>query len=152
MASAPFRFDRTWRFDVTVDELWDAFADTARCPAIWPWLRDFSATALTSGGRADFRVRPPLPYSLSFVVTLDEVVRPERIDTTVGGDVRGPASLVLARTAEGGARARITWSLELVRPGLRRVEPIARRPMVWGHDLVVARGVRQFRQRALPAG
>lgn len=147
--SAPFQFDRTWRFDATVDELWDAFNDTSAYPAIWPWLRDFSATRLERGGMADFRVRPPLPYSLHFVVTMDDVVRPEHVTASVGGDVRGPASLVLSTTADGGSQARITWSLELVRPALRRVEPVVRRPMTWGHDLVVALGVRQFRRRVL---
>jgi hypothetical protein len=147
--SAPFRFDRTWRFDATVDELWDAFADTSTYPAIWPWLRDFSSGPLEPGVGADFRVRPPLPYSLHFAVMLDEVVRPERVVASVAGDVRGPASLVLSPTADGGSLARVTWSLELVRPTLRRVEPLARRPMIWGHDLVVAIGVRQFRRRAL---
>jgi hypothetical protein len=149
VGAAPFRFDRAWRFDVTVDELWDGFADTSTYPSIWPWLRDFSASALATGGGADFRVRPPLPYSLHFVVALDEVVRPESVVATVGGDVKGPASLVLSPTADGGAQARITWSLEIVRPGLRRVEPLARRPMVWGHDLVVAMGLRQFERRVL---
>lgn len=148
MGSAPFRFDRTWRFDVTVEELWDGFADTSAYPAIWPWLRDFSASGLETGGGADFRVRPPLPYSLHFVVTLDEVVRPERVVATVGGDVHGPASLILSPTV-GGAQARITWSLELVRPSLRRIEPAVRRPMIWGHDLVVAMGLRQFERRVL---
>lgn len=147
--SAPFEFDRTWRFDVSVDELWGAFNDTSAYPSIWPWLRDFSATPLESGGAADFRVRPPLPYTLHFVVTLDDVVRPEHVRASVGGDVRGPASLVLSPTAEGGSQARITWSLELVRPMLRRIEPVARRPMIWGHDAVVALGVRQFRRRVL---
>lgn len=146
---APFRFDRTWRFDATVDELWEAFSDTSAYPVIWPWLRDFSATPLESGGAADFRVRPPLPYSLHFVVTLDDVVRPERVIATVGGDVRGPATLVLSPTAEGGSQARITWALELIRPTLRRAVPIVRLPMTWGHDLIVAMGVRQFRRRVL---
>lgn len=148
--SAPFRFDRTWRFDATVDELWEAFNDTSAFPAIWPWLRDFSATPLESGGTAAFRVRSPLPYSLRFVVALDDVVRPERVIASIGGDVRGPATLVLSPTADGGSQARITWSLELIHPVLRRVEPIARRPMTWAHDRVVARGLRQFRRQVLP--
>jgi hypothetical protein len=149
VATAPFRFDRTWRFDATVDDLWDAIADTHTYPAIWSWLRDFACGPLAVGTAARFRVQPPLPYSLHYVVTVDDVVTGQRIDATVAGDVRGPAQLVLTPTADGGSQARITWSLELVRPALRRIEPIARRPMTWGHDLVVAIGVRQFRRTAL---
>jgi hypothetical protein len=149
--TAPFRFDRTWRFDATVNELWDAIADTRTYPAIWSWLREFDCGPLVVGTAASFTVQPPLPYSLHFVVTVDEVVPHERIDASVAGDVRGPAQLLVTPTADGGSQARITWSLELVRPTLRRVEPLARRPMIWGHDLVVAIGVRQFRRTALRA-
>jgi hypothetical protein len=149
VGTAPFRFDRAWRFDVSVDELWEAIADTGAYPALWSWLRDFQAAPIEIGAAATFTVQPPLPYSMHFVVTVDDVVVGERIDATVGGDVRGPARLVVTPIEGGGAQARITWSLELVRPVLKRVEPVARRPMTWGHDLVVAIGVRQFRRAAL---
>lgn len=143
---AAFRFDRAWRFDVHVDELWGAITDTATYPRIWSWLDEFESSPLAPGGVARFRVRPPLPYSLWFVVTVDEVVSHERVTATVGGDVRGPAELVVLPTADGASQARIWWNLELVRPVLRRLEPVARQPMIWGHDLVVSRGVRQFRR------
>lgn len=146
---APFRFDRTFEFAVTAEELWDVLADTTSYPRIWSWLDDFQASALVSGGRATFRVRPPLPYSLGFVVTIDDVERAEHVHATVGGDVRGPARLVLSASATGGSRARITWELELVRPLLARLGPIGRRAMIWGHDIIVSRGIRQFVGRGL---
>jgi len=132
-----------------VPELWDAFADTSTYPNIWSWLKDFQGGPLEPGTVATFRVRPPLPYSLRFVVTIDEVDVLERVAVTVGGDVKGDAQLVLTPTAEGGSQARIAWELELVRPALKRIEPVARRPMVWGHDLVVAQGLRQFRRTVI---
>src|SRR5438132_12425021 len=117
---APFRFDRSWRFDVPVDALWEAFADTSVYPALWPWLDDFDAGPLAPGTVARFRVRPPLPYSLRFVVTVDDVIEHECVRATVDGDVRGSAELTVTPTAEG-CQARITWSLALQRPGLVRI-------------------------------
>ena len=145
---APFGFDRTWRFDVPVDRLWSAVADTASFPTIFRWLDDYDAGPLEPGTVASFRVRPPLPYSLHFIVTVTDVVTHQRVEARVGGDVRGVAQLLVLGT-EQGSQARLCWDLELVRPALRRVAPIARQPMKWGHDLVVASGVRRFRRTAL---
>ena len=148
MTPPPFRFDRSWRFDATLDELWDALADTAAYPSIFSWLRDYDAGPLAPGTVARFRVQPPLPYSLHLVVTVVEVVEQSLVRTRVSGDVRGQAELAVTGI-EGGSLARLCWDLELVRASLVRVQPVARRPMIWGHDVVVAMGVRQFRRKAL---
>lgn len=146
---APFRFDKSWRFDVPVEQLWDVLADTSAYPRWWSWLDDYEAGPLEAGSIARFRVRPPLPYALWFTVTIDEVVPCERVATTVSGDAAGPAELVVSPTGDGGSQARLVWSLELQRPLLVRLERIARPAMVWGHDAIVSMGIRQFRRKAL---
>jgi hypothetical protein len=133
---------------VSVDELWEALADTTAYPSVFSWLRDYEAGPLRPGTAARFRVQPPLPYSLHLVVSIVEVVDRSLVRTRVGGDVRGDADLAVAGV-DGGSTARLRWDLELVRPSLVRIQPVARRPMIWGHDLVVARGVRQFRRKVL---
>jgi hypothetical protein len=148
VTAAPFRFDRSWRFDATADELWDSLADTGAYPAVFSWLRDYQAGPLEAGTVARFRVQPPLPYSLHLVVTVLDVVDRRLVRARVDGDVRGEADLAVASTGDGST-ARLRWDLELIRPSLARVEPVARRPMIWGHDLVVAMGVRQFRRKVL---
>ena len=142
---APFRFDRTWHFDVSLERLWGAVADTEAYPRVWPWLDDFQTGPLSVVTVARFRVRPPLPYRLQFTVQVDDVVEYEHVSARVGGDVEGPARLDLAPTPTGSS-ARLTWELELRRPSLARVEPLVRPVMILGHNLVVARGVRQFRR------
>jgi hypothetical protein len=102
------------------------------------------------GTTARFAVRPPLPYTLRFEVHVDQVVAGERVAATVGGDVCGEARLEVA-PAGSGSTARLAWTLELERPALRRLGRVARPAMVWGHDWIVARGVRQFTERALGA-
>lgn len=145
---APFRFDRSWRFDVPLDDLWAAVVDTSSFPAIFSWLRDFESGPVLPGTVATFRVQPPLPYSLHLVVTVVDVIDGGLVRTRVDGDVRGEAELAVAGV-DGGSTARLRWDLELVRPSLVRVEPVARRPMIWGHDVVVAMGIRQFKRRVL---
>lgn len=146
----PFRFDRAWDFDgVTVERLWAAVSSPQRFPLWWSWLDDADLpTRLEPGVVARFTVRPPLPYTLRFAVAIDDVVPGCRVDATVDGDVAGPASLEVAATG-GGSSARLVWTLDIRRPALARVERVARPAMVYGHDLVIALGVRQFRRRAL---
>lgn len=144
----PFHFDREWRFEVPVEELWAVLQRTGDYPRWWPWLRRFEAGPLEVGAVASFTVQPPLPYSLSFVVTVLEVVDCERVTARVGGDVTGEATLTVGRIGHG-SRARLAWDLRLGRASLVRLERLIRPFMVWGHDVVVALGVRQFRRRAL---
>jgi uncharacterized protein YndB with AHSA1/START domain len=143
-----FEFDRSWRFDVPVEQLWDALAATDDYPRWWSWLDHYEAGPLEAGTVATFRVRPPLPYTLSFSVTVDEVIPKQRVIATVGGDVEGPARLEIEAVA-AGSRARLSWELALRHRFLARIEPVARPAMLWGHDVVVSMGVRQFRRTAL---
>lgn len=147
----PFTFDRRWRFDVPVADLWAAVSRVERFPEVWSWLDHFEAEGLRPGATARFSVRPPLPYRLHVTVVVDEV-EPERcVTVTIGGDIEGPARLEVAPLDSGGSEARLAWTLRLRRPALVRLERLARPAMVWGHDTVVAIGVRQFRRRALGA-
>ena len=146
---APFEFDRRWRFDVGVGELWDAVSRIEEFPRWWSWLDGFEADGLHPGATARFSVRPPLPYRLHVTVAVDEVDEGGLVAVTIGGDVAGPARLEVAPLGDGASEARLVWTLRLQRPALVRLERIARPAMVWGHDTVVALGVRQFRRRAL---
>lgn len=144
----PFVFDRSWRFDCPADRLWERLADTDEFPTWWSWLDAFESEGLRPGGRTRFSVRPPLPYRLHLEVVVDEVRPCERVVTTVGGDLSGPARLELVPDGDA-TTARMVWSLELRRPLLVAAERVARPVMVWGHDRVVDLGVEQFRRRVL---
>jgi hypothetical protein len=93
-------------------------------------------------------VRAPVPYALSFSVSLREVVPPRCVVAAVSGDLEGPARLdVVAQP--GGSEARMSWVLEVRAPLLRAAALVARPLMNWGHNWVVDTGVRQFRREAL---
>jgi hypothetical protein len=139
----PFRFDRTWRFDVSDDRLWDAVSDTSRFPEWFPWLEADHLGPLTTGTVARFRIDPPLPYRLNLVVSVVAVEEGRSVDTEVSGDLVGPARLEVAPDGDG-ATARLVWSLVVQRPALSLLERVARPVMVWGHDAVVSRGLDRF--------
>jgi hypothetical protein len=147
--SAPFTFDRRWDFAVPPDELWATLSRTDEYPDWWSWLREFDADGLEQGATARCVIRAPLPYALRFTVHVHQAVKAELVDTVIHGDLEGPARLEIAPSGPGGSTARLTWALVLRDPVLRRLAVVGRRAMTWGHDRVVASGLRQFEQRAL---
>ena len=152
---SPFRFDRSWHFAVTPDELWTTLSHTERYREWWPWLRSFTLDAehgdddaLTTGRLANVVIQAPLPYQLHCRVHVDDAVREERLVTTVEGDLAGPARLEL-RPADGGTEARLAWTFELQAPLLRALALLGRPAMAWAHDRIVERGLVQFEGHAL---
>ena len=146
--SAPFRFDRSWSFDVPPSDLWTAISRTEDFTTWWPWLRHFDLDTLAEGATARCVVQAPIPYRLRFRVRVRRVIPLELIDTVVSGDLAGPARLEVA-PHELGSSVRLKWEVELRDPVLRVSSLIARPVMEWGHNWVVDTGVRQFRRRAL---
>lgn len=144
----PYEFDRSWRFDVPRDELWDVFAGTERYRRWWSWLREFDSPALEPGAVARCVIGPPLPYALHLRIAVTGVEPGESLTADVDGDLAGPARLDVDEAGTGSV-ARLSWSLEPRRPLLRRASRVARPVLEWGHNWVVANGVQQFRHRAL---
>lgn len=140
--------DREWTFPATTERVWDALADVSSYPQWWPWLRRFEAVGLVEGDVWLCTVQPPLPYSLTFTITIDSVETGRRIDATLNGDLRGTAHLELGEL-ESGSGLRLVSSLTPARRPIailtRLAGPVAR----WGHDWVLDTGARQFRTHGL---
>ena len=141
----PFPFDRS--FDLTADptSIWRILERTDNYPEWWSWLETFRADGLKPG-TVHAVIRSPLGYRLRVDITVAEVVAPRLLSTEVTGDLAGPARLELAPNG-AGSRARLTWDLELRQPLLRRVA-VARPMMVWAHDRIVERALRDFQRYA----
>lgn len=142
------RSDRTYRFDHQPEHVWDALGRVDAYRTWWPWLRRFEADGLVAGDRWQCAVRPPVPYTLRFVVTLDHVDAPQRITATVSGDLAGDAAVSIQPT-DAGCDVRLTSSLAPTGQPLRGVMRMTPWLGRFGHDWVLDVGLRQFRRRAL---
>jgi hypothetical protein len=137
--------------------MWAVLEQTGDFRRWWPWLRELSGDGLVPGGRNVCVVRAPIPYTLRFTVTVRELVPGRFVVADVDGDLAGPARLEIGPADEpnpaeepgGGTTVRLTWEMELRRPVLRTAARFGRPVMEWGHDWVVANGMRQFLGRAL---
>ncbi len=143
------RSDQRHPFAVPPEELWTAMERVDAYRSWWPWLHAFDAVSLTEGEVWSATVRPPLPYRLRFDLTLHDVVRPHHVSAEVTGDLRGTARIEVAQVG-GGSSLHVVSDLApanaLLRSVMRLAPPVAR----FGHDWVLATGLRQFRDRALP--
>ena len=141
------RSDQTHVVDRSVGDVWAAICRTDDFRSWWPWLRRLEAEGVIEGDEWRCTVQPPLPYSLRFVVGIDEVVDETRVSATVHGDIVGTADVRLW-SVDDGCAVRLASVLEPSNRALKVVSTVAPRAARFGHDWVIRTGLTQFRRRA----
>ena len=142
------RSDRTFDFTVGPDQLWSALTSVERYRTWWPWLRRFEGTTFVQGAHWRCAVRAPLGYPVRFEVVLSDVVPGRSAAAAVTGDIAGSARLDVAATDGGGSRLRLQSALASKRWLLRAIAFLAPPVARFGHDRLLEKGVRQFRDEA----
>jgi len=146
--ASPFQFDRTWELDVTPERFWATISRTGEYRDWWPWLRRFDAEGMKEGARWEAVIQSPLPYALQVQLVLDEVVPAERLSAVVSGDLDGRAGLTL-RANGTGTDVDVEWQMQPRSRAMQLASVVARPLLRWSHEWVLARGLDQFRRRAL---
>ena len=138
------RSDRRYRFSAPRREVWGALTRVDEYQTWWPWLRSFDGRRFATGERWECVVKPQLPYTLEFVIVLDEVGEETGARATLSGDISGWAELTLSDDG-GGSALRLRSDLTARSGPARWIDavapPLARR----GHDWILDNGIRQFR-------
>jgi uncharacterized protein YndB with AHSA1/START domain len=145
---SPFQFERSWELDVTPQRFWDTISRTDEYNQWWPWLSRFEAEGMTEGARWTAEIQSPLPYALRVELVLVEVVPCERLAVQVSGDLQGTAGLTLTPT-ETGSAIDVEWQMRPRSRAMQLAAVVARPLLRWSHEWVLARGLDQFRRRAL---
>ena len=139
--------DRWYSFAIDRAALWAAMTHVSEYQRWWPWLTGFEAHALEVGDSWRCVVKPPFPYSLTFVVVLEQVEPGDLVVASIHGDIVGSARLEIRRQ-ETGCEVHLASSLAPANKGLQAVAFVARPMVHFGHDWVLDTGAGQFRQRA----
>lgn len=145
---SPFHFARTWELEVPPDRFWATISRTGDYKTWWPWLRKFDADGFRPGAHWRAVIQSPLPYVLRVDLLLDEVVVGERLAASVTGDLQGTAELDLEPT-ESGSAIDVEWDMRPRSRAMQMAAVLARPLLRWSHEWVLARGLDQFRRRAL---
>ena len=145
---ADIQYRHAFEFARTPQELWDAMQEVDRFEAWWPWLEEFrlEGGSLHAGSVLHGVVAPPLPYRMRLRVELTRYEPPNRIDAVIHGDLEGLASIEI-RPSGGGARAEVSWTVEMMQRPMRLAARFGRPLLQWGHDRVVESTVAGFRRR-----
>ncbi len=114
----------------------------------WGWLGDLrvDGDGLRAGSVLRASVSPSLPYRMQVRVELQRCVPAQLVDASVHGDLRGMAHLSL-QPEDGGTRADVAWTLEMMQPPMRAAARLAHPLLRWGHDRLVDATVRDFRRQ-----
>lgn len=145
--------DRSWAFAASADQVWAALADTQRFGSWWPWLRRFDAAdGLAVGAEWRCVIKPPLPYTVSFRLSIDDVRSPEHVVATVCGDLSGHARIDVTPQGGEACTLRLRSTLRPIRRPLVALGIVAGPLARWGHDWVLDTGVRQFAGAVSEAG
>ncbi len=137
------RSDRRYRLPLTPGEVWARVSSVDEYPSWWPWLRAFDGADLVAGAMWSCEVRPPLPYSVRFVLTVGETVPERSVAATVRGDIVGTAMIEIEPQVDG-SEVHLVADLGPDNRALRMMS-VAARPLVrFGHDWVLDTAARQF--------
>jgi len=146
-------YRRSFTFEVTPEELWDAVSEPQRFEGWWGWLGQLrvEGDGLVDGTVLTGTVSPPVPYRMVVTVRLERCERPVRIDASVDGDLRGSAQLRLEPTAHG-TMAEVAWHIEMMQRPMRLAARVAAPLLRFAHDRVVDMTVVGFRRHLRSLG
>jgi Polyketide cyclase / dehydrase and lipid transport len=134
---AGYHFTSTWRLPVEPDAVYAALVDVDGYPMWWPQVRSTRQLDEQSG---ELRCRSLLPYDLVFRarrMIADPVARVLR--ARLDGDLCGQSEWRI--TAHGaGAHAVFIEDVDVAKPVLRRLGPLARPLLRANHDAMMRSG------------
>lgn len=142
---AHYRFESVWKLSAPIDRVFDLLSQPQGFARWWPAVRSSvlvdGEDPAGSGARAQFTVRSPFHYSMSFATTAVDVDRPRRIHNLVRGDLVGTGTYELKEEADG-TLVRLAWRVSTTKPWMNRLAPIARPLFVWAHRRVMEGGAK----------
>lgn len=150
---ARFHFISDYRVAGDPARVWDVLSDVEGWAGWWRGLESVDRTAGTSGA-ADVgdvyrqRVRTPLGYRLSYDLTITRVERMRSVDTSVSGDLVGRGRALVLASDGAVASIRFAWLVEVSKPWMRGLAPIARPAFTWAHRRLMAGFGRGFADAA----
>lgn len=128
-----FGFHDSWRVEASPPAVHAVLVDLEHYPDWWPQV---IAVAKVDDDTARVLCRSALPYTLDLVLHAERR-DPDRLETTISGDLSGSVRWHLA--ADGtGTRLDFDQHVEVARRGLAMASYVARPVLRWNHDQMMA--------------
>jgi uncharacterized protein YndB with AHSA1/START domain len=132
-----------WQIPASRAEVWAALRNVNAWPGWWPYVAAVEEieTSKADGLGACHRLHwsSRLPYSIHLVTRVSEVVPQTLLRAQASGDLAGEGCWRLA-DAGGGTQVEYLWRVELDKPWMQFIAPLARPVFEWNHHGVMAAG------------
>ena len=139
-----YAFETVWMIDAPIEAVWDAIVTSEQWPEWWPYLESVVEVAPGDsagvGAIRGYTWRGPLPYRLTFEVTVTKMERPVLLEGEARGDLRGVGCWLLSEQGRHATRVRYVWQVKTTRPWMNVLAPLARGLFTWNHDQVMRAG------------
>lgn len=146
--AGPHAFSYRGSYDLPLgrSETWATLEQADLYESWWPWMRrlEISGTPLETGTTFTFLVVAPIPFTMNLVVRIEESVAPERILARITGDLEGSATMSFDEISSDTTGARLEWTVEVKKPGMRTAARAMRPLLKWGQNWAVDVALRGF--------
>lgn len=144
MSAARFELQTRWQLQAPIEQVWEAISHPEDWPRWWPYVR--AVTPLREGESSGlgavkrFAWGSRLPYGIAFDVETVEIERPFRLRGRARGELEGEGLWELRAEGENSTSVSYLWRVDLHRPWMRRLAPLAAPVFRWNHHGVMAAG------------
>ena len=147
-----FHFRSTWTFPSDLVAIWNAIGAVDRWPEWWTSVKNVRTIKgptlpVAIGAIAEYRIRSPLLYHLSFRSEVIAFDLGKWLQTAIHGNLSGIGRWDFEHE-DGTTRAMLAWDVAVTRPALTRLAALGpvRSAMSWAHDRVMENGEQGLRK------
>ena len=152
-----FELVTDWQIPAPLPAVWEALAQPEQWPSWWPAVL---AVKLLEPGDAEgvgayrrLTWRTALPYRITFNMRTTRVERHALIEGRADGELAGTGRWTLTPAVPSpilaGTHVRYEWIVEVTKPWMRLVAPLARPLFAWNHGKVMEWGRQGLTQKVL---
>ena len=140
---ADYQFLTRWRFDASLERVWDEIYHTSRWPSWWKAVIAVEEVVpgddLGLGAIKRFTWRGALPYHITFEMKATRIETHRVLEGEASGELDGVGRWEFFEE-EGGTLAQYDWRVRATKPWMKWLSPIARPVFSWNHDVVMRWG------------
>ncbi|MEA2574365.1 MAG: hypothetical protein QOH93_1663 [Chloroflexia bacterium] len=138
-----YKFLTVWKLDAPIDRVWEAIHDTDEWPRWWKYVQAVGGKVEGIedgvGSVRSYTWSSALPYKLTFHMRTTRAEKPYVLEGEAQGELTGTGRWDLS-TADGVTTVRYLWEVDMAKPFLNAIAPVARPLFVWNHNKVMQAG------------